>query len=309
MAANTPDKINYHYNLEFNPLETYDPDDASKAIRDYPSFKQPFYGNNDVTGLDASHGTHVAGIIAARRGNGRKDESGALITDGIAPQARIMSVRVVPDGDERDEDIANAVRYAVDNGARIINMSFGKVFSPEKKQVAKAFEYAASKGVLMVHAAGNSSFDIGDNGHFPCRFEMSDMVKKHWIEVGSTTKSFKRDEYVSSFSNFGNQEGKAKIDVFAPGSAIVSTIPGGGVASFNGTSMATPHVAGIAALVLSHAPEMTGAEVKELLLDNVQDYSDKTVLSPDEHYVDFGSLSITGGEVSAIKSLDALYNE
>ncbi len=308
LKANTPEKIDYYYNLEFNPLETYDPDDASKAIRDYPSVKQPFYGNNDVIGLDASHGTHVAGIIAAKRGNGHKDESGALVTEGIAPRARIMPIRIVPNGDERDEDVANAVYYAVDNGARIINMSFGKGFSPQQKQVAKAIEYAASHGVLMIHAAGNSSFDIGDNGNFPNRFKMSDLVKEHWLEVGSTTKSFKRDEFVSPFSNFGNQDGKPKVDLFAPGSAIVSTIPGGGVASFNGTSMATPHVAGIAALVLSHAPELTGSDVKELLMDTVQDLSYKTVLSPDGRYVDFGSLSISGGKVSAINALNALYN-
>ena len=142
----------------------------------------------------------------------------------------------------------------------------------------------------MVHAAGNSQFDLAESANFPSRFKMSDRVKNHWTEAGSTTKSFKRDEFVSYFSNFGNQDGKPTVDVFAPGSAIVSTVPGNGVASFSGTSVASPHVAGIAALVLSHTPQMKGAEVKKRLLDNVQDLSDMAVLSPDERYVNVSSL-------------------
>src|SRR5690606_8189838 len=174
----------YGYNLEFD----------SRAIvgDNYNDMNEKYYGNNDVKGPDAEHGTHVAGIIAANR----KNDVGMR---GIADNVKIMAVRAVPNGDERDKDVANAIRYAVDNGAHIINMSFGKSYSPQKEVVDKAVKYAESKGVLLVHAAGNDGDDIDTKNNFPTRFYSDGKEAKTWIEVGAS--SYGADEnFVASFS-------------------------------------------------------------------------------------------------------------
>lgn len=213
------------------------------------------YGNNDLMASTPFHGTHCAGIIGAAR----KNELGI---DGVADNVSLMILRAVPDGDEHDKDIALAIRYAVDNGANIISMSFGKDFSPEKKWVDDAFKYAEKNNVLLVHAAGNDSKNIDSAFNFPNPvFEDGSGRASNVITVGASGDK-KNGGYTASFSNYGQSE----VDVFAPGVSIYSTIPGGNTyGNASGTSMACPVVSGIAALVWSHYPNLTAKQVKEVI--------------------------------------------
>jgi subtilisin family serine protease len=262
----------------------------------YDDPKDRFYGNNDVMGTDASHGTHVAGIIGAARNNN-------LGIKGVADHVAIMPIRAVPDGDEHDKDVANAIRYAVDNGAWVINMSFGKSFSPEKTWVDEAVKYAASKGVLLVHAAGNDAKNIDVEDNFPSRNFNSDTLQPfpNWITVGASGASPK--ELAASFSNFGKRE----VDVFAPGVRIYSTIPGGNTyGEKDGTSMASPVVAGLAALILSYYPELTAEQVISIIKTSSLKVSDKSTLKPgtEDEKVSLYDLSSTGGVVNAYDALN-----
>lgn len=253
----------------------------------YASVSERHYGNNDVMGPDASHGTHVAGIIGAVRGNG-------IGIDGVAPRVQIMSVRTVPNGDERDKDVANAIRYAVDNGANIINMSFGKGYSPHKQAVDEAVKYAESKGVLMVHAAGNDSKDNGTEPSFPTPVYDGGARAQLWIEVGAT--SWKGgDSLVAVFSNYNRD----LVDVFAPGVDILSAAPGSKYERQSGTSMAAPVVSGIAAVLMSYYPQLTAADVKRIIVQSAARFGSQKVARPgDGSMVSFGSLSSTGGIVN-----------
>jgi subtilisin family serine protease len=216
-----------------------------------------FYGNNHYQGPDALHGTHVSGIIAAIRDNG-------IGIQGIANNVKIMIVRAVPNGDERDKDVANAIRYAVDNGATVINMSFGKYYSPDKKLVDDAVKYAESKDVLLIHAAGNESKDNDVELSFPNRELLSGEVATNWIQVGASSYK-KGDKIIGSFSNYGLH----KVDLFAPGVDVYSTIPDNKYISESGTSMASPSTAGVAAMIRSYFPELTAPQVRELLMKTV----------------------------------------
>jgi subtilisin family serine protease len=262
----------------------------------YDDPKDRFYGNNDVMGTDASHGTHVAGIIGAARKNN-------LGINGVADHVAIMPIRAVPDGDEHDKDVANAIRYAVDNGAWVINMSFGKSFSPEKTWVDEAVKYAASKGVLLVHAAGNDAKNIDVEDNFPSRNFNSDTLQPlpNWITVGASGATPK--ELAAAFSNFGKRE----VDVFAPGVRIYSTIPGGNTyGEKDGTSMASPVVAGLAALILSYYPELTAEQVISIIKTSSLKVSDKSTLKPgtEDEKVSLYDLSSTGGVVNAYDALN-----
>ncbi|GGE90354.1 Subtilase family protein [Chishuiella changwenlii] len=249
----------------------------------YEDKKESKYGNNDAAGPDALHGTHVAGIIAAKTGNG-------IGMDGIAGDGyvKIMSVRTVPNGDERDKDVANAIRYAADNGAKILNMSFGKAYSPEKEIVWDAFKYAEKKGLLLIKAAGNDNVNIDDEIHFPTVYnEKGEAVIKNIITVGANTMN--NTALKASFSNFG----KKSVDVFAPGAAIYSTVPNkdGEYKNLDGTSMASPVVAGVAALVWAHYPKLDAQQVKEVIIGSVNKNSQLT------------DISATGGVVDAYKAV------
>ncbi|RYY55189.1 MAG: peptidase S8 [Chitinophagaceae bacterium] len=224
----------------------------------YDDINDRFYGNSNVmvNNSSALHGTHVAGIIAAAHNNG-------VGMDGVADNVRIMAVRAVPDGDEHDKDIALAIRYAVDNGARVINMSFGKGFSPNKKWVDEAVKYAEGKGVLLVHAAGNSAQNIDTVKNYPMP-EFSDKTRAtNWITVGASGPENKEGSTLTaSFSNYGKKE----VDVFAPGEKIYSTVPGGNTyQNLQGTSMASPVVAGLAAFILEYYPKLSPAQVKYVI--------------------------------------------
>ncbi len=259
-----------------------------------------YYGCNRVEGPEALHGTHVSGIIAAIRNNN-------IGINGISNSVKIMPVRAVPNGDERDKDIANAIRYAVDNGATIINMSFGKYYSPDKKIVDEAIKYAASKDVLLIHAAGNDSKNSDTAFSFPNRALASGITASNWIEVGASGYK-KGKDLVGSFSNYG----KSKVDIFAPGVDIYSTIPDNKYISESGTSMASPTTAGVAALIRSYFPELKAEEVKAILMKTVVPYKRK-VRKPGTRgtKVRVTELCISGGFINAnnaVKELMGLNN-
>lgn len=280
------EQLDYSLNTKFNAradIVQDDPDDVS----------QRNYGNSDVTGPDALHGTHVAGIIAAVRTNN-------LGVQGIAAApVRVMSVRAVPNGDERDKDVANAIRYAVDNGAQIINMSFGKEFSPQRPAVEAAYKYAASKNVLLVHAAGNEDDNLDVTAHYPASFYLDGSVPPNLLTVGASGPQ-DDENLTASFSNYS----KRQVDVFAPGVGIYSTLPGNKYGSESGTSMASPVTAGVAAVLKSYYPSLTAVDLKRIIRQSAQVHH-TLVLVPGEKgkKADFATLSATGGIVDLYAAL------
>ena len=277
--------LNYYINPEFN---------SRTIVGDNPSdFAQTSYGNNDVEGPDALHGTHVAGIIGAARNNN-------IGINGVADNIQIMSVRTVPDGDERDKDVALAIRYAVDNGASVINMSFGKGYSPFQKEVYEAIRYAENKGVLLVHAAGNDASDVDEVKNYPSNFYSFQTVPfSNFLTIGASTNMKK--EISASFSNYG----KKNVDVFAPGYKIYATVPDNKYKNLQGTSMAAPMVSGVAALIKSYYPSLSMIEVKEIILQSARTYQDYEVIAPGkESTVLFTSLSTTGAVVDVLRAVE-----
>ncbi len=276
------DKVKYNLNYDFQPRS---------LVGDNPKELQyGKYGNNEVVGPDALHGTHVAGIIGASRTNNK----GVL---GVANDVEIIVVRAVPNGDELDKDVANAIRYAVDNGAKVINMSFGKSYSPEKKWVDEAVKYADSKGVLLVAAAGNDNADVDARAQYPNRTGLKGEEYKNWISVGAL--NFEGGEkMVAPFSNYG----KKGVDVFAPGVAIYSTTPGSEYQELDGTSMAAPVVSGLAALLFSYFPELSHYEVKDIILKSAVKVPGQKV-SVEEKPVTLEDISTTGGIVNAYEAV------
>jgi cell wall-associated protease len=268
----------------------------AEIVKDnYDDVNDRFYGNNDIMGTDASHGTHVSGIIGAVRSNNTGIK-------GIADHVEIMTIRAVPDGDEHDKDIANAIRYAVDNGAWVVNMSFGKSFSPEKKWVDQAVRYAESKNVLLVHAAGNDAKNIDTEDNFPNMKENDDTSRifSNWINVGASGAT--KDDIVADFSNYGKRE----VHVFAPGVKIYSTIPGGNTyGDKDGTSMASPVVAGLASLILSYYPELSAKQVKNIIETTVTRIDEPIAIKPgtEGEKMNLDDLSINGGIVNAFNAL------
>ena len=276
--------VKYGYNQDFNSREI--------VGDNYSNLFEKGYGNNDVKGPDPTHGTHVAGIIAADR----KNELGIK---GIADNVKILPIRAVPNGDERDKDIANAIIYAVDNGAKIINMSFGKSFSPEKEVVDKAVKYAEMKGVLLIHAAGNDSDDIDVDKNFPTKKYLDGKEAKNWIEVGAS--AYGADEnFVGDFSNYG----KKMVSLFAPGVDVYSTVPNNKYKNESGTSMASPSTAGVAALLWSYFPELSALQVKDILLKSTRKFDNLKVIKPgSKEEVLFSDLSSSGGLVNAYEAV------
>lgn len=271
--------VEYNYNVDY---------DDRQFIGDNPDdFSDVRYGNNDVEGPDALHGTHVGGIVGSIRGNN-------LGGDGVAENVKLMSLRAVPDGDEADKDIALAIRYAVDNGASIINMSFGKAYSQHQKEVYEALKYADSKGVLLVHAAGNDNKNLDEENNFPAdKYSFQDKKLDHYLTIGASTKNPK-GELAAAFSNYGIKT----VDVFAPGHQIYNAVPQSEYKMLSGTSMAAPTVAGVAALLKSYFPNMTMLEIKDVILSTAKSYKGTQQNKPGtQDKVDFASLSITGAVV------------
>ncbi|WP_293297264.1 S8 family peptidase [Pedobacter sp. UBA4863] len=265
------DQVNYNYNLTFNPRNIVGDNENNSNER--------IYGNADSKGPDPSHGTHVAGIVGADRKN-------TLGINGVADNVLLMAVRNVPNGDERDKDVANAIRYAVDNGAKVLNMSFGKAYSWDKKVVDDAVKYAVSKDVLLVHAAGNDNKNLDVDTNFPTNKYEDGTLADAWLTVGASTP-YNDNRLKASFSNYG----KTTVDVFAPGFAIYSTYPDQKYQDNNGTSMASPVVAGLAALIRSYYPKLKAVQVKEIIMKSVE----KADALKD--------ISVTGGVVNAYNAL------
>lgn len=274
---------NFHYNI--------DSDVRSLIVQD--ANEPQFYGNNNVIGPDSYHGTHVAGIIAATRDNN-------IGVNGVANNAIIMPIRVVPNGDERDKDVANAIRYAVDNGAKIINMSFGKPISPNLKLVAKAIKYAKSKDVLLVHAAGNENLNIDKVDNFPSALYRN-TKSANWIEVGASNK------YIANlFANFSNY-GQNNVDIFAPGVEIVSTAPSNTYSKSSGTSMASPVVSGLAAIIIGTYSKLKPEQVKDILLAKSNRYPLIYTYNPSlKVNVLFSKLSQSGSIPNIFKAMNYL---
>lgn len=280
------EQLKYHLNRDYDP----------RAIvgDNYTDSNERSYGNNDVNGPDAHHGTHVSGIIGAVRDND-------LGIKGIANDVMIMSVRTVPNGDERDKDVANAIRYAAANGAKVINMSFGKDYSYDKKAVDDAVKFAMSQDVLIVHAAGNDNRDNDKQTTYPNRnYADNSGQAAAWIEVGAS--GFIDDETLkATFSSFG----KTSVDVFAPGYKILSTTPNSTYKEYSGTSMAAPVVVGLATLIRSYYPKLTAVQVKEIILKSVVKVDHKVTYKVGEKNkkIAFADLCQTGGIVNAYEAL------
>ncbi|MCZ4245447.1 S8 family peptidase [Pedobacter punctiformis] len=335
----------YDAMLKYNLNPKYDKR-AELVGDDYSNANQRDYGNNDVKGPDAVHGTHVSGIIGANRVN----NVGII---GVADYVSIMAIRVVPTGDERDKDVANGIRYAVDNGAKVINMSFGKGYKWDKKAVDEAIKYAETKGVLLVHAAGNDNQNNDVDENYPNKYfdskeaedyKIAHKVKarpdfvppkniaqngmgmrppldgrviekplaldsakfnlphaKNWIEVGAS--AYKDDDNLKAdFSNYG----KYTVDVFAPGFLINSTIPDSKYEDLDGTSMASPVVAGLAALILSYHPDFTPVQVKDIIMKSVSKVNHKIKYKNEKGEnvrVFFSEICVSGGIVNTYNAL------
>lgn len=281
-------QLNYHYNPDFN---------GRKIVGD--NLNDPYetgYGNNDVRGPDAEHGTHVAGIVAAIRNND-------IGMKGIADNVQIMAIRAVPNGDERDKDVANAIRYAVDNGASVVNMSFGKGASPHKEAVDKAVKYAMKNDVLLVHGSGNESQDVSvevkyPNDKFAKKGLFGPKYAENWIEVGAINWKQGKD-LTADFSNYSTDY----VDVFAPGMEIYSTIPFNKYKNNQGTSMASPMVAGLAATLRSYFPTLTAEQVKSIIMQSAVRQKGKVKLPGTDDLVSFNRLCVTGGIANAYNAV------
>jgi subtilisin family serine protease len=233
---------------------------------EYHNFSDRFYGNNDVTGPNAKHGTHVAGLVASY-------PDSSWQSNQWYPPLKIMAIRAIPDGDEYDKDVALAIRYAVDNGAKIINMSFGKSFSPQQIWVDSAIRYAASKDVLIIHSAGNEFYNLDEKNVFPNPYssQLNDSAK-NILTVAASSDNFIGESILTDFSNYGPKI----VDLLAPGNKIYSTLPGKHNHGYlSGTSMAGPIVSNIAALIRSYFPMLTALEVKDIIMKSVWTPTDK----------------------------------
>lgn len=265
----------------------------SEIVGDDPSdINDTDYGNNDVLGENGDHGTYVSGIIAANRTND-------VGSGGILDHVIIMPLNVVPGGDERDKDIALAIRYAVDNGAQIINMSFCKPYSPYKEWVDDAVRYAEEHGVLLVHGSGNDADNSDEIPIYPSQFPLDGGEPfTNYINVGATTKD-KGEMLVSDFSNYG----KTWIDIYAPGTDLYGPITVDGYMNASGTSAASPVVAGIAALLLTQDPDLEPHEIRDILMKTSRKYDGLMVKVPGGGEAPFSELSVSGGIVDAYAAL------
>jgi subtilisin family serine protease len=284
------ERYEYNYNPDFNGRENVDDNYEDKTER--------YYGNNDVKGPDAFHGTFVAGLIGADRNND-------LGIEGVSGSVKIMAIRTVPGGDERDKDVANAIYYAVDNGATIINMSFGKGYSPYKEVVDKAVKYAAKKDVLIVHAAGNDGTEIDSENNYPTdeyekRGLFGPKYAPNWIEVGASNWEG-GEKLAATFSNYSSEY----VDVFAPGTEIYSTDIDSKYKRSQGTSFSAPIVAGVAAVLRSYFPDLSAEQVKDLLVTSTDEQPSLMLIKPgSDEKVPFSELSVSPGVINLEKAVE-----
>ena len=268
------------------------PEDNRKDITgdDEKNETNRWYGNPTVSNAPLMHGTHLSGIVAADRTNG-------VGMEGIADNVQIMMVRTSAEGDEHDKDIASGIRYAVDNGAKVINMSFGKSLSPDKKMIDDAVKYALAKDVLLVQAAGNSKRTIDGYDNYPNpKYLLTDSLAPNWITVGASDSA----GMAAVFSNYGAEV----VNLFAPGVAIYSTIPGGNkYMSWDGTSMASPVVSGVAGLIRSYFPGLHATDIKKILEQTVSRPTQKTLKPGTKEMVSMYQLCSSGGIVNALNAV------
>lgn len=280
--------VKYNYNIHYNSREI--------VGDNYYDFSNKSYGNNVVDGDFSYHGTHVSGIIGAIRDNG-------LGMNGIADEVVIMPIKAVPDGDERDKDVANGIRYAVDNGAQVINMSFGKGYSPEKFLVDDAIRYAARHDVLLVHGAGNEGSNVDEAVSYP----NDTYVKKslfgpkrasNVLTIGALSPEG-GESAIAEFSNYGKRE----VDLFAPGVFIYSTTPDSAYDYASGTSMASPVVSGVAALIRSRYPDLSAPQVKDIIMKSTRPLPEQVIEPGTYELVKGTDLSVTGGMVDVVMAM------
>jgi cell wall-associated protease len=284
------DRLDSHFNLDL---------DGRAVVGDDPyNINDTDYGNNNVKGPsadkdDIKHGTHVAGIIGANRNNN-------IGIKGVANNVEIMAIRAVPDGDEYDKDIALAIRYAVDNGAKVINTSFGKYFSPNPEWVREAIKYAAQNDVVIVNAAGNDGLNLDETTVYPndqTPKEQREFVD-NFLTVGALNFKY-GSGLVASFSNYG----KTNVDVFAPGTKIWSTTPNNQYEFLQGTSMAAPAVAGVAAMIRSYFPKLTAVQVKQIIMDSGLTTNASVLVGEEQVTRKFSDLSTSGKMVNLYNAL------
>ena len=280
-------QLNYNLNVDFNGRKTGDnPEDINDKK----------YGNNNVKGLDvenALHGTHVAGIIAQIRGN--KIGGDGVVDSNIS----ILACRAVPNGDEYDKDIALAIRYAVDNGAKVINGSFGKDYSPHKEWVWDAIKYAESKDVLIVHAAGNDGKDVDIEDNYPTdSMDKSSEISDNFLSIGALDSSYGAN-MVANFSNYGTKN----VDIYSPGMKIYATVPNGKYKYEQGTSMASPNVAGVAALIRSYYPNLSAKQVKQIIMESGTSITIPVVLGENKENRPFANACKSGKIINAYNAI------
>ena len=286
MIKNNEDYLGKFLNMDFDPRGIVGDDPVN--------IKDVGYGNADVKGPRSDHGTSVAGIIAAGRNNN-------IGIDGIAADVKIMCIRSTPRGDERDKDVALAIKYAVDNGADIINLSFGKAISPQKHFVDEAVKFAENKDVLVVHGSGNGGLDVDAEESYPSDRYLDGSEAANWINVGAS--GMINDETIAAkFSNYGHKH----VDLFAPGQNIISTDSSSTYSMNDGTSLSAPVVSGIASLILSYYPDLTTQQLIAILLESAYKI-DKKVIAPgfvdEPKKIKFRTLSKSGGIVNAFEAL------
>jgi cell wall-associated protease len=274
-------RLNPDYNIR-NEIIGDNPDDLNDSI----------YGNNMVDAQNPYHGTGMAGTIAALYND--------IGINGVVKNVKLMILRVLPNGDENDKDVALAIKYAVSNKADIISCSFGKSYSMHPEFVEQAIKIAEKAGVLIVHAAGNDGRNNDSIPTYPTGYYSSGERASNWINVGAST-SIDNQGIVAYFSNYG----KKSVDVFAPGYEVPSCALGNKYDLSSGTSTAAPVVAGVAAVLKAYFPKLSDIEIKDIIIESA--YIPKTtrvkLLGSGKDYSNFKDLSVSGGIVNLYNAI------
>ena len=280
---------------QYEDLLAKQTDERKQVGDDMENLKDRAYGSPILLNETSEHGTHVAGIIGAQRGN-------EIGMDGVADNVELMLIGAIPNGDENDKDVALAIRYAVDNGARVINMSFGKRVSIHPEWVAEAMRYAEKKGVLLVLAAGNAHQNIDNDSFYPTRHISPKKSIGTFLRVGASDP----EGHPAVSSNYGKRE----VDVFAPGADIYSTVTGDNYRKMDGSSMACPMVSGVAALLMTYYPELSAAEIKDIIIRTAITRKGCRVQMPQSpsmavarKLADFSDVCVAGGIVNAYEAV------
>jgi subtilisin family serine protease len=283
-------KIDYTYNLNYIDKVGIDPFPNEITFN--------AYGTHNINkNLDVFyHGTLVAGLIGATRNNG-------IGINGVASDVEIMSLAISSNGEEHDKDIALAIKYAVDNGAKVINMSFGKEFSMHKEWVFEAFEYAEKKDVIIISSAGNSAFNLEENNNYYPNDNINNgtEVSNNFLLVGSISKNID-SSFLSYYSNYGVSD----VDIFAPGQEIYTIIPNNEYKLDSGTSIAASITSGVAALIYSYYPNLKASEVKQILMDSGLEFNIEVTTPIEENKektTPFNQLSKSGKVLNAYNAL------